>query len=46
MTTPNVEERATFPTEEAARQAPAMLHALSFYEVEAVPFGRGARDAR
>lgn len=36
MTTPNVEERAVFDTQEAAARCPAMFHALSFYEVEEV----------
>lgn len=36
MTTEKIEERAVFYTEEAARQCPAMFHALSFFEVESV----------
>ena len=36
MTTTDPAERAEFPSEEAARQCPAMWHALSFYEVERV----------
>lgn len=35
MTTADPSERAVFPTEDAARQCPAMWHALAFFDVEA-----------
>jgi hypothetical protein len=37
MTTPDPDEAARFPTEEAAARSPACLHMLSCYEIEEDP---------